>query len=292
MVDANRLPQVLAGSRADRLKRPIDAAGVWLRISRSNGIPEFPVRRDELTEELTPVTALATTALQTAEGKVDAGQVLTLLNSAFTELFQEYPLVNGVEHREIDPTDNREYRYTVFAVQTRYSATFEELALVSNDANETLLDVEYGVYKEFPGRIILVFRDMDEGFADGIAKIKLIGTPDLADFAATPQPTTAVTLTTANGQPASLAANSTLRLVLPMSLPRDGSATYTLVPFAEGRELPRTEFNSAVVTPDGFIDYPVATYANQGLTAPFDLTVNFYSSTGYSISIPPIRINA
>lgn len=179
MVDANRLPQVLAGSRADRLKRPIDAAGVWLRISRSNGIPEFPVRRDELIEELTPVTALATTALQTAEAKLDAGQVLTILNNAFTELFQEYPLIGGIEHREVDPTDNREYRYTVFAVQTRYLGTFEELALVSNDANETLIDVEYGVYKEFPGRIILVFRDMDERFADGIAKIKLTGIPTL-----------------------------------------------------------------------------------------------------------------
>lgn len=179
MVDANRLPQVLAGSRADRLKRPIDAAGVWLRISRSNGIPEFPVRRDELTEELTPVSTLATTALQTAESKLDAGQVLTLLNGAFAELFQEYPLVGGMEHREVDPTDNREYRYTIFAIQTRYAGTFEELALVSNDVNETLLDIEYGTYKESPGRIILVFRDMDEGFADGIAKIKLAGVPTL-----------------------------------------------------------------------------------------------------------------
>lgn len=178
MVDSSRLPQILAGSKADRLKRPIDAAGVWLRISRSNGIPEFPVRRDELTEELSPVQTLANTALQTAESKVDAAQVLTLLTTAFANLFQEYILLGGIEDRQIDPIDNREYIYTVFTITTQYQGTFEELALVSNDPTETLLDIEYGVYKE-GSRLVIVFRDMAEGFPDGVAKIKLIGTPNL-----------------------------------------------------------------------------------------------------------------
>ncbi len=298
MVDANRLPQVLAGSRADRLKRPIDAAGVWLRISRSNGIPEFPVRRDELTEELTPVTALATTALTTAETKIDAAQVLTLLNSAFQNLFQEYPLVGGLEHREVDPTDNREYVYTVYPIQTAYSSTFEELALVSNDATETLLDVEYGVYKELPGRIVLVFRDMDEGFTNGIAKIKLIGIPTLEEVVQQPAPNfPTVTgdnafLTTTTGLPASFSANSTLRVIIPVDQPRDGTFNYVLVPFTDGGDLPRVEILASTVSPEGYIDYPVSTYANQGKTPPFPLTLAVYGANGWSATSNQITINA
>ena len=208
MVDANRLSQVLAGSRADRLKRPIDAAGVWLRISRSNGIPEFPVRRDELTEDLEPINALATNALETAQSKVDAGQVLALLNSAFADLFQEYVLNNGIDDRQIDPIDNREYIYTIFQIDTRYPGTFEELALVSNDANETLLDVEYGVYKEYPGRIVLVFRDMSEGFPNDIAKIKLVGIPSINAIA----PTTTETGIRLAPEVASVGANTEITL--------------------------------------------------------------------------------
>lgn len=185
MVDAARLPLVRAGSRADRLKRPLDAEGVWLRISRSNGISEFPVRRDELNEDLAPVNALANTALETANAKVDAAQVLSMLNAAFTDLFQEYVLDAGVEYREVDPVDQREYIYTVFAIQTRYAGFFEELALVSNDVNETLLDNEYGTYKESGGRLILVFRDMFEGFVNGVAKIKLVGVPTITPIAPT-----------------------------------------------------------------------------------------------------------
>lgn len=269
MVDANRLPQVLAGSRADRLKRPIDAAGVWLRISRSNGIPEFPVRRDELTEELTPVTALATTALQTAEGKLDAGQVMNLLNSAFSELFQEYPLVGGMEHREIDPTDGREYRYTVFVVQTRYTGTFEELALVSNDANETLLDVEHGVYKEPPGRIVFVFRDMTEGFADGTAKIKLVGIPTL-ETAVIPTPTGEPTFT-ANPTTASVGANTAVTLTF-SNYPVGG--TYKTDAYINNADYPNgTQFRAlADAIPDDISANPTYSF-NTGIFAGMALPI-------------------
>lgn len=241
MVDANRLPQVIAGSRADRLKRPIDAAGVWLRISRSNGIAEFPVRRDELTEELSPVTALATTALQTAEGKLDAGQVMSLLNNAFSELFQEYPLTNGMEHREIDPTDGREYLYTVFVIQTRYTGTFEELALVSNDANETLLDLEHGVYKESPGRIVLVFRDMTEGFPNSTAKIKLVGIPTL-EATVTPIPAGEPTFTV-NPTTASVGANTAVMLNF-ANYPVGG--TYNTAAYINNSDYPNGMYSNAL----------------------------------------------
>lgn len=289
MVDASRLPQVLAGSRADRLKRPIDAEGVWMRISRSNGIPQFPVRRDELTEELSPVQTLATTALQTAETKLDAGQVLALLNIAFSNLFQEYVLNAGVEDRQVDPIDNREYIYTVFSIETQYAGTFEELALVSNDANETLLDVEYGVYKEYPGRIILVFRDMAEGFPNGIAKIKLVGVPDLDGSVITPPVNLALDIGSVDNEPASLARNSQLSMLFP-ALPTD--ATYSLVSLINGvvREDTRTAFDPATLPPDRRLNYPVSVYAASG-TPPFTVQARLESSTGQVISSNTFTLN-
>lgn len=196
MVDAARLPLMRSGSRADRLQRPLDALGVWLRISRSNNIPELPVRRDEFNEELEPVQTLANTALQTANAKIDAAQVLTLLNTALREQFQEYVLDGGLEYREVDDVDQREYFYTVFTIQTRYQGFYEVLALVENNPNETLLEVEYGVYKEPGGRLILVFRNMDERFPNATARIKLVGVPTLdavtnAPITVTPNPASA-----------------------------------------------------------------------------------------------------
>ena len=288
MVDAARLPQILSGSRADRLKRPLDAEGVWLRISRSNGIPQFPVRRDELTEEIAPVQAAAAEALQLAGTKIDAAQVLTLMGSALNEIFQEYPLVGGVEHREVDPIDNREYIYQIFTIQTRYPGTFEELALVSNDPNETLLDVEYGVYKEYPGRIIIIFRDMIEGFPDGVAKIKLVGIPNLDVAAIAPPANLALDIGSVDNQPASLAANSQLSMLLP-PLPTD--ATYTLVTLINGtvREDTRTPFDPASL-PDRRLNFPVSVYGALG-TPPFTVQARLTSSTGQVIDSNAFTLN-
>lgn len=286
MVDATRLPQALSSSRADRLKRPLDAAGVWLRISRSNGIAEFPVRRDELTEELAPVQEIAANALATAESRVSPDQVLAMLNSAFQNLFQEYPLTGGLEHREVDPIDNREYIYTVYPIETRYAGTFEELALVSNDAAETLLDVEYGVYKEYPGRIVLVFRDMSEGFPDGAAKIKLVGIPSLEPVV----PSYGIQLQSVDGSTPSAATGTQLRASFPL-LARDGSITYTLTPVINGtpQNANRIAFDPNILDGGNELVYSAAGYGSFALPAQIQLQVN--SSTGETWTSQPITVN-